>query len=81
MSNRYPRVGDLLEYTCRYDKKVYIGILIESFHLSGDPYASFKVMWNSNDKPKSYHEHAGFYSVNILNCFNEFKFYRDGELQ
>ena len=81
MAVRYPKVGDLLEYTCRYDKKKYIGILNESFHLGGDSYTSFRVIWNDSDRPTSYNEHTGFYSVNMLNLRSEFKFYRDGVLQ
>ena len=76
MSVRYPKVGDLIEMKCLYEKTIHVGILYREIYSRGNDHPSFEVFWNTI--PKSYVKGFGLSSINILNNRKNYRFWREG---
>ena len=76
---RFPKVGDIVHMKCRYNKTLHVGLLTDQFNRGGDPYPSFSVEWFKNE-PRPFNHEAGLYSINLLNCTNEYTLFRNGEV-
>ena len=72
-----PIVGDMLYYKNEYDRRSYVGLLIEEFYLVGDSYSSFRVMWVMGEGPVLYNDRFGLSKQSIVSSLS-YRYFRDG---
>ena len=78
MSDRIPKLGDILITKDKVTKKQHIGMVCNITLING--FRSVFVYWNNNGKPRNYNERHGYLSTNIHNLRSEFTIMRKGEL-